>query len=287
MSGDSPKKKRFEGLIHFQDPLRQAFVCLQASLGSKFATEGQVSFLKDLSKSQEEAAYLLLSQEADSLSSLSQLNDLKVQHMLCHIRQLKSPKPLDGINWFDPHSAKLNAWIDSSDLLASSSLMRILGLACRADANFDLADSFAWGSVRKVKPDAQGQEEFFREGLRSFFFCRTRLELFQNFVQRSMPVFKKIQNMSIVSDGLSVSLLLDGAPAGSWKELGPNAFKQYAQDDSPFTAVNYRSAEQLQCMIVTPLRLPLKSSERIFFKGIVLCREMKLEKGSQRTKKAS
>lgn len=287
MSGDSPKKKRLEGLIHFQDPLKQAFVCLQASLGTKFLTESQAPFLKDLAKTREESSYLLLSPEADSLPNVSELRQIQDQHMLCHVRQLATQKATASMSWFDPHHAKVNAWIDSSDPIASSCLTQLMGLACSPRTTFDLSDGFTWGSIRKAKPDTQNYEDFFREGLRTFLFCAARQELFQAFLGRAANIFRQVQKVSLVGDGLSISLLLEGSPTAAWKDLAPKVFGQFVHEDAPFTAVNYRNRELLQCMIVTPTRLPLKNSEQIFFKGIVLCRDMKLEKGSLQTMKAS
>ncbi|MBC7531427.1 MAG: hypothetical protein H7318_07600 [Oligoflexus sp.] len=262
MSAQPIKKKRYEGLIQFQDPLRQVMVCLQAALEERFTTGAQLDFLKLRDSS--EASHFLLTSDGSTVGEMA--GGLESRHLLMRVEQLGRELP----SWLTPElDNKIAAWIDSTDPLTAQYFYQVLAHAVSGSESFCLKQVSAWGAATEtwtasniLKPDWLGCE---------------RHELLGKFTSEATPLFRKIEKQRLATDGCSVALLLEGPTDLAWKDLPAEALARLAKADRHLIAVNFISTPErrLQIAYITPMRLPLKDLQASTLKGFLLLRDIK------------
>lgn len=262
MSAQPIKKKRYEGLIQFQDPLRQVLVCLQAALAERFTTGAQLDFLK--LRDSGEASHFLLTSDGSTVGEMGK--GLENRHLLMRIEQLGQALP----TWLTPElDNKIAAWIDSTDALTAQYFYQLLAQAVSGNDSFCLKQVSAWGANIETWTDSKI--------LKPDWLGRERRELLGLFTQDASPLFKKIEKQSLATDGCSVALLLEGPTHLNWKDLSSEAFTRLAKADRHLVAVNFMSTpkHRLQIAYITPMRLPLKDLQASTLKGFLLLRDIK------------
>lgn len=262
MTAQPIKKQRYEGLIQFQDPLRQALVCLQAALAERFTTGAQLDFLK--LRDSGEASHFLLTSDGSNVGEMAK--GLENRHLLMRVEQMDQKLP----SWLPPElDNKIAAWLDSTDALTAQYFYQLLAQAVSQSNEFCLKELSAWGASietwtasKILKPEWLGRE---------------RHELLGEFTAEAAPLFRKIEQQSLATDGCSVALLLEGLTHLDWKGLSTEAFARLAKPDRHLIAVNFNSKPEhrLQIAYITPMRLPLKDLQASTLKGFLLLRDIK------------
>lgn len=263
MTAQPLKKKRYEGLIQFQDPLRQALVCLQAALAERFTTAAQLDFLKQ--RDSREASHFLLTSDGSTVGGLPR--GLEARHLLMRVEQLEQNLP----SWAAPElDNKIAAWLDSTDPLTAQYFYQLLAQAVAPTPSFDLKQVSAWGASIESWSDSKTLQS-------AAWICRERLELLQEFRDDAAPLFGNIDKQSLATDGCSVALLLEGLTHLSWQDLSLEALLRLAKPHRHLLAVNFMSTPEhrLQIAYVTPMRLPLKDLQASTLKGFLLLRDIK------------
>ncbi|MBC7661099.1 MAG: hypothetical protein H7249_15480 [Chitinophagaceae bacterium] len=265
MSAQPVKKKRYEGVIQFQDPLRQALVCLQAALAERFVTGAQDDYLKLIDTP--EASHFLMTSDGSPVGDLSL--GLQSRHLLLRIEQLENSLP----KWQAPDFyRKIAAWIDSSDPLTTQFLFQVLAQAASPHStSFDLSSLLAWGTA--VDSSLNPKNSSFQKP----WLDTEHTRLLQAFKGDAEGLFKKVEKQSLAADGCSVSFLLEGPTSLSWQALADGALKKLAKMDHHLVALNYTSGPKprLQCAYLMPMRLPLKDLQTSSLKGFLLLCDIK------------
>lgn len=206
-----PKKKRFEGLIHFKDSLRQTVVCLQASLSSKFATSVQSEFVRKLDEGSDDAHFLLFS-SGTQVGQVDEEHDLCSHHILSRIHQKEAGELADEVCWHRHDKSKVSVWIDPSDHLAASAIYRIISCICYSGQTLNLKDCQNWGSLitshsytdlNKAKAWLNQWQGFYQLNIE-------RLNLIRSSLEQLTPDFTAIDQLYLSSDGTSISLIIEG-----------------------------------------------------------------------------
>jgi hypothetical protein len=265
MTGLPIKKKRFEGLIQFQDPLRQAMVCLQASLAERFTTGAHIDFLK--TRDSVEASHFLLTSDGSIIGEMEK--GLEERHLLMRVEQLDQNLP----RWQSPElDNKITAWLDSSDALTSQYFYQILAQASGGTSPFDLRHVSAWGASQDSWTDTKTLKI-------EPWMNRERIELLNSFRTDASSLFSKLEVQSVSTDGCSVALLLEGECGLQWKDCASEAIKNLAKANRHLLAINYISGPKprLQIAYITPMRLPLKDLQASTLKGFLLMRDIKVK----------
>lgn len=265
MTGLPIKKKRFEGLIQFQDPLRQAMVCLQAALAERFTTGAHIDFLKV--KDSVDASHFLLTSDGSTIGEMDK--GLEERHLLMRVEQLDQNLP----SWQTPElDNKIAAWLDSSDPLTAQYFYQILAQASGEANAFDLRQVSAWGASLDSWTDTKTLKI-------EPWMNRERIELLNSFRTDASPLFSKMESQSISTDGCSVALLLEGECSFQWKDCALEAIKNLAKENRHLLAINYISGPKprLQIAYITPMRLPLKDLQASTLKGFLLLRDIKVK----------
>ncbi len=257
------KKQRYEGLIQFQDPLRQALVCLQAALAERFTTGAQLEFLKQ--KDTPDASHFLLTSDGSNVGGMGE--GLEARHLLMRVEQLDQKLP----TWDKPEcESKIAAWLDSSDTLAAQYIFQLLAQAVAITSQFDLQQVSSWGAETS---NWQGPHLIQHESWQSL----ERRDMLKTFQDEAAPLFKKIDKQNLTTDGCSVTLHIEGPTDLSWQDLSITALERLVKPNRHLIAVNYISqpTPRLQIAYITPMRLPLKDLQASTLKGFMLLRDIK------------
>jgi hypothetical protein len=259
MTSSAVKKKRYEGLMQFQERLRQALACIQASFPGRFSPADQSEQLKGLN-THYLSHFLLNAQSAETNETMSGSSPL-----LMAIEQLSD----DPTDWKYPSPAddvKISAWLDSGDPLACSQMFWLLAAGLSEHPVFDLNQLFARGSVRSTLVEAMSQS----------WMSHERTELFDSFRQDAEQIFSA-ENTLVSTDGCSVSLVMQGSTSLSSEKAFEAAIKHLKSSERHLVIFSYEGGEKprIQCAFLTPMRLPLKEPQSFALKGFVLLRDIK------------
>ncbi|MFW7377543.1 MAG: hypothetical protein ACOH5I_01890 [Oligoflexus sp.] len=267
-----PKKKRFEGLIHFKDSLRQTAVCLQASLNNKIATSVQSEFVKQLDAGPEDVHFLLFS-SADQVGLVSREDEMTSHHILSRFHQKTSDELAKEIEWHLHEKTKVSVWIDPIDHLAANAFYRIISHVCYSGQTLNLKHCQNWGSLitDHSYSDLQQAKVWLAQWQSLFQLNQERLNLIRNSLDQTHAYFTDIDNLYLTSDGTCVSLIIEG-------ELQQHNKTNLTQTvrllrDLTFHSVTLNLGERDQLCLTSPIRLnsaqhpsPLKSF--ILIKGL-------------------
>lgn len=261
MTGVAGKKKRFEGLIQFQEPLRQALVSLQAAHGDRFATAFQSDFLK--AKDTTDLSHFILTSDGSTIGDLTR--GLEARHLMISIEQLSD----NVMDWkktkLDP-DAKISAWLSSGDPLACQQLYSLLALASSEARTFDLKSLKTLGALSLPFETAAGEA----------WMSEERMSHFKDFEADASRIMRT-DKRTIVTDGCTVSLIIEGNTKLSADKAFEKALIKLRKNTRHFVGVNYvgGSKPRLQCVYLTPMRLPLKELQTSALRGFVLLRDIK------------
>lgn len=261
MTGTAVKRKRFEGLIQFQEPLRQALVCIQASGAARFATAIQSEFLQ--ARNTPDLSHFLLTSDGSAIGDLTK--GIEAKHLLMAVEQLeegevswkhKTPRP----------DVKISAWVNSGDPLVCQQLYCLLAAAGNNQSTFDLNELSPTGTLKNS----------FKDSMNKVWVKGERQDLFEDFMRDAGKIFQAEKTV-VASDGCTVSLLVEGFTNLKAAEAHVLAIKHLKKATRHLVIVNYIGGPRprLQCVYLTPMRLPLKELQSSAHKGFVLLRDIK------------
>ena len=281
-----PKRKRFEGLIHFKDSLRQTVVCLQASLAKRFATSVQSPLIENLDETAEDAYYLLLSSDQD-VGQVSDEAEINQHHVLTRLCQCFDDKTRDAIAWHQQDLAKVSAWLDPADQIGSSYLYLILLQICNQSQNLDLKLCRTWGSFAETH-DFQSMQSVSQwiEGWRQAYRVNDeRTKVFSKSLKQAGPLFESIDQLQLSSDGTFISLTIEGRIDSNLK-ASTQQIIDACKDLSGHTVVlNLHEVDQIS--IVLPIRIT-QGSRPYGLRSFIVIRDLDANGAkSQQTKQAS
>lgn len=273
MSEEKPVKKRFEGLIHFKGALRQAVVCLQASLETRFICGVQSELIRNLDKNTSSMHYLLFAEENFPANTVDSEQQLAAHHVLTRIYQQQNEDLCQEINCTSLDSTKISAWIDPNDPLVTHYLFRLISMVCHNQAAFDLKTCQAWGSLLQAETSAphESAETFIRTCSLGYGFSAERTQILLSFAQALAALVKNIENIYLLADGTSMSLLIEAHPIDNFLTQLPNSIPQLANSGAHTIAINFPSDPNActQFIVTTPVRLANKSISPFTLKGLV------------------
>ncbi len=273
MTGTAVKRKRFEGLIHFQEPLRQALVCIQAAYAGRFATAFQSEFIK--ARDTKDLSHFLLTSDGSDLGEVSAT--LEERHLLMAIEQLDDGQE----NWkksLPEPDVKISAWLNTGDPLVCQQLYLLLAMAVAETSEFDLSRMNALGSIETELNKARSEA----------WMSAERISLYDEFQKDVAKIFK-IDRERISTDGCSVSYLVEGETSLSAEDAFRAIIQGLKSNSRHLVIANYISGPKprLQCVYLTPMRLPLKELQNVGLKGFVLLRDIKEKAAKQNSVLAS
>ena len=261
MTGMAVKKKRFEGLIQFHEPLRQALTSIQAAHPSRFATSFQSDFIKH--RDTPELSHFLLALNGSEIGEIP--NDRQPHHLLMAIERLEDAQ-IDWKKKLPENDVNIAAWLNSGDLLVCQQVYRILAAAASNQETFGLDQLLPKGAIKSSFESSEGKPWMGEE----------RLELFKDFKKDTSKIFKA-EKSTISTDGCTVSLMIEGDTNLSWEKASKKLVTGLKSASRHLVIVNYTSGPnaRLQCVYLTPMRLPLKELQTVVLKGFVLLRDIK------------
>jgi len=271
-----PKKKRFEGLIHFKDSLRQTAVCLQASLTDKFATSVQSEFVRQLDAGSEDVHFLLFS-SSDQVGQVSCEDEISSHHILSRIQQKESIQLSSEVEWHQHDKTKISVWIDPTDQLAANAFYRVISHICYTNQTLNLRDCQNWGSlITEHSYSELKQGKAWLSQWQSLFQLNSeRLNLIRSSLDQVTPYFADIDNLYLTSDGTCVSLIIEG----EIQEQNKNNLTQTIRflRDLAFHSITVNFGARDQISFTSPIRLHA-SQQQSALKSFLLIKG--LEKGS-------
>lgn len=255
-----PKRKRFEGLIHFKDSLRQTVVCLQASLTKRFATSVQSRFIETLDGKEDDAYYLLLSSDQD-VGQVSDETEINRHHVLTRLCQCDGADTQHSISWHDQKLAKVSAWLDPSDQIGSSYLYLILLQICNQSQQLDLKRARTWGSIAEThKFQSLEAVAVWIEGWRRAYRVNDeRTKIFTKGLQQTCPLFQSIDHLQLSSDGTFISLTIEGQIQDQYKSNMQATVETCKHLSGHTIVLNLQEIDQLS--IVLPIRITQRSCQ--------------------------
>lgn len=258
MSNDNNKKKRFEGLLQFREALRQSIVCLQASMGERFAHSIQSSLIRSLDEAPDNASYfhLLFGMGDKHIGDVAVQKDMRDHHILARIYQQKETDLKDELSWSALQKAQVSAWLDPSDAQATSYFFRIISMACNSLQPIDLNEASSWGSVLKSQSLKKANEAFtFLKSCQSqYSFSSERLAALEDYLERLLPLLRKSQSIHLLADGASIGLIVEGQSLTALPEGMQLFFDSLAPCRAHTLAINCSRA-QTQFAMFTPIRM--------------------------------
>ncbi|MES2744882.1 MAG: hypothetical protein V4655_05620 [Bdellovibrionota bacterium] len=261
MTGSAVKKKRFEGLIQFQEPLRQALVCIQASFPNRFATAAQSSLLAGLNTPH--LSHFLMATDGPEFGE--DTPSLEANHLLMTVEQLDDDQT-DWKNQVPSSDVKIAAWINSADPLACTQMFSLLAAGVSHAATLDLSQLSVLGALQTTLNESQSQSWMQGE----------RVHLFEDFASDAEKIFR-VEKKTVTTDGCTVSLFVEGETTLNAEKAFEAAIKILKNSERHLVIVNYIGGlkPRLQCVFLTPMRLPLKELQTSSLKGFVLLRDIK------------
>lgn len=285
MTEEKPKKKRFEGLIHFKEALRQTIVCLQAAMEDRFASTLQSNLIKQLDQNPEQAFHLLFGIK-QAVGEINQASDLKSSHLLARIYQQQSEDLRQEICCPAQDLKHINMWINPSDPLMASYFFRLVSLACQGHPQFDLKDSLSWGSVMRSQEvsDVKSTLAFVESCSNQYGFTWDRQTIVQEFVQSLAPILQTFSSVHLHADGSYISFVVEGMPKADLRNQFCSWVQKLSESGAHSLAINIPEEPSLptQFAVLMPIRLQNKSVNIPYLKGFILlhqiCRKKEAEK---------
>ena len=273
MMDPAAKKKRFEGLIQFKEPLRQALACIHAANSRRFATSLQSDFVKH--RNTPELSHFLLGSDDSAIEDMS--NGISPRHTLLAIEQLGEAPLLWKRSRPEP-DVKIFAWLNSADHLACQQLYLLLAAALGDHKTLDLNDLSVSGTIKTVFTQAKDRSWMGSE----------RTQLFTEFEKDTAKIFKA-QKTTVRTDGCTVSILVEGHTNLSQEQASDLAISHLKNPSRHLVIVNYLGGPKprLQCVYFTPMCLPLKEVQATAIQGFVVLRDIKTPAKVRKTMLAS
>lgn len=248
-----PKKKRFEGLIHFRSTLRQTMVCLQASLRNKFATSVQSEYVKSLDEGPDDAHYLLFS-STQKVGEVQSESEIDSHHILSRFYQKESQDLKNEVVWHHQDNAKISLWIDACDALASSELFRIISHICHSGQTLNLKACQNWGSQISLHSyqDLKTAKEWLKQWQSLFRLSQDRLDLICLALDQTVGEFQRLDQLVLASDGTCTSLIIEGQVLDQHKKDLNSALRTLR--NLPLHSITLNLGEVDQISLTSPIR---------------------------------
>ncbi len=279
MSDEKPKKKRFEGLIQFKEALRQIVVCLQASMESRFMTAIQSELVKKLDESTSGSHHLLFAMGSESAKPIESETQLEPRHLLTQITQTQGEDVRSEIKWSQSHMTKASVWIDSSDILMANFFFWLISVACRPNKTFHLQDCVNWGGAvfSKTITRANDIDVCLQDWQQRFQLSYARQVLMNDFTKASVELLKESTQLSLLSDGSFVGLLIEGRRADCSAEELCKKLQALTQIEAHSITLNLaNSADGItQILMLSPIRESNKSLNVASLRGFIVLENMR------------
>ncbi|RZA19284.1 MAG: hypothetical protein EOP10_19795 [Proteobacteria bacterium] len=241
--------------------MRQALVCIQASFPNRFATAAQSSLLAGLNSPH--LSHFLMAAQGSEFGEDTPV--LESNHLLMTIEQLDDDQT-DWKNQVPAGAVKIAAWLNSADPLACSQMFWLLAAGASQAKALDLGQLNARGALQTTLKDSGSQSWMQGE----------RVHLFERFTSDAEKIFR-VEKKLVSTDGCTVSLFVEGETTLSSEKAFEAAIKILKNSERHMVIVNYIGGQKprLQCVFLTPMRLPLKELQTSSLKGFVLLRDIK------------
>ncbi|SMF22434.1 hypothetical protein [Pseudobacteriovorax antillogorgiicola] len=256
------KKKRFEGLIHFKDSLRQTIVCLQASLKQGFATESQSPLIAKLNQDQEEVYFLLFSSNRN-VGQISELNQLSHHHLLAFIHQIHADDITSAVRWHQYPQAAISIWMDPSDRLASNYMHNLISQVCQKTQSIDFTRCHGWGSHRTQLNLGNGKQanDWLGKWHEDYGTDEDRAAIMSQLLSEGQSFFSEVQKVSISSDGTYTTLTIDGKLSSRDQQGMKHTLENLKRLPAHIIGINLGNKDQVEFCV--PIRVttatPLKA----------------------------
>lgn len=290
MSDDKFKKKRFEGLIHFREALRQSIVCLQASMGDRFAHSLQSELVRTLDESAPNASafHLLFASQGRDLGQVDTKEQMRNHHVLARIYQQQATDLKDELHWNGQSDAQLSAWLDPSDAQATAYFTRLVSMVCNGSGPLDLKEASSWGSMIQSKAMRKPSDcaAFIEQCQIQFGFCHERKIAMLEFADRLLPLLRSTKSVHLLADGTSIGIMIEGQARVQLPHATQMFFDQLASCRAHTMAINCMSS-QVQFAMFTPVRMNHANLGVPALKGLIVLHDLKRAKKLKTSKLAS
>jgi hypothetical protein len=279
MSEEKPKKKRFEGLIQFKDALRQIVVCLQASMETRFMTAVQSELVKKLDESTPGSHHLLFAMGNEPASPIGSEEQLEQRHLLAHITQTQGEDIRGEIRWTESKHIKASIWIDSSDILMANYFFWLVSVACQPGKTFQLQQCLNWGGAISSQNVSNPKEieACLNYWQKHFHLSYARSQAMSHFLQKASPLLRSVDQMSILSDGTFVGIMVEGQTASEDSERRQATIQSLTDVEAHSITINLaREADGItQILMITPIREANKALNQPNLRGFVVLEQMR------------
>ncbi len=279
MADEKPKKKRFEGLIQFKDALRQTVVCLQAAMESRFLTSVQSALIKQLDEqAQGSAHHLLFVTRKGDVPKVESLTDISPKHLLARIKQVPEGDIRDELKWQEEPMPHATIYLDASDQLVSQFFFQMISVACQETDSFDLSQCLTWGGAlcRQNLQQKAEASQCLENWQQEYRLSADRTLIMNRFVEASAPLLGSFLNVTLMSDGSYIGLLIEGRGQTLGTEAMAQTLQILAETEAHTIVINLAKSQEAvsQFLMLTPIREVNRTLNQQNLKGFILLQNM-------------